>query len=81
MDDPEATIKKAQQIRRAALAPSEPSSQDRSVANQAAAMEAKARAELMEEKTNGDSGVMTKAKEIELTYNPDLRSPNFEIKT
>ena len=49
--DPEATIDKARRIRRAALAPAEPSAQDRAVAAQAAAMEAKARAELK----NGDT--------------------------
>lgn len=43
---PEETITKAQQIRRAALAPQEPSSTDRSVAAKASRMEAQARAEL-----------------------------------
>ncbi len=47
--DPQATITKAQTIRRAALAPSEPSGQDRSVAAQATRMENQARAELREE--------------------------------
>ncbi|MEE9343175.1 MAG: putative metalloprotease CJM1_0395 family protein [Gammaproteobacteria bacterium] len=46
--DPAATIRKAQQIRRAANAPAEPSSQDRAVAAQAAKMEAEARQELNE---------------------------------
>ncbi len=45
-NDPEATIEKAQQIRRAAYAPSEPSDTDRRVAAAAAQMEAEARAEL-----------------------------------
>ncbi len=44
--DPQATIEKAQIIRRAALAPSEPSSQDRKVAAEATQMEAEARVEL-----------------------------------
>ena len=47
-NDPEATIRKAQQIRRAALAPAEPSSQDRSVAAAATAMEQQARVEMSE---------------------------------
>ncbi len=47
--DPEATIIKAQQIRRAANAPAEPSAQDRRVAAEAALMEAEARAELRQE--------------------------------
>jgi hypothetical protein len=44
--DPAATIRKMQQVRRAALAPGEPSAQDRAVAAQAEATERKARAEL-----------------------------------
>ena len=46
--DPQATIDKAQVIRRAALAPAEPSPQDRQVAAQASQMEAQARLELAE---------------------------------
>lgn len=48
--DPEATLRKAQQLRRAANAPAEPSGQDSSVAAQAAQMEQQARAELNERK-------------------------------
>lgn len=48
--DPEATIAKAQQIRRAANAPAEPSPQDRRVAAEASLMEADARAELRQER-------------------------------
>ena len=44
--DPEATIQRAQQIRRAALAPANPSAQDRSVAVNASAIALDARAEL-----------------------------------
>ena len=44
-NDPEATARKAQRIRAAALAPAEPSAQDRAVAAQAAAMGAQAQAE------------------------------------
>ena len=44
--DPAATIRKMQQVCRAALAPGEPSAQDRAVAAQAEATERKARAEL-----------------------------------
>jgi hypothetical protein len=49
--DPEATIRKAQAIQRAALAPAEPSGQDRSVAAQAAAMAAQARQRLAREQS------------------------------
>lgn len=44
--NPEATLRKAQTIRRAALAPQEPSSQDRKVAAEARKMETKARREI-----------------------------------
>jgi hypothetical protein len=47
--DPEATLRKAQQLRRAANAPADPSSQDGNVAAQAAQMEQQARAELREQ--------------------------------
>ena len=43
---PEETIQKAQAIRRAALSPADPSSQDRAVASKAAAMEADARRQM-----------------------------------
>ena len=45
--DPAATLSKAEQIQRAALAPANPSSQDRQVAAKASAMAANARVELM----------------------------------
>lgn len=45
---PDETIANAQQVRAAALAPAQPSSQDHAVASQAAAMEAKARSEKAE---------------------------------
>ena len=52
--DPQATINKAQVILKAALAPAEPSGQDKAVASQARQMMASARKELMAEKTNPD---------------------------
>jgi hypothetical protein len=51
--DPEATIAKARIVRRAALAPAEPSAQDRSVAAEATALEHQARAELLAESVAG----------------------------
>ncbi len=48
--DPEATIRKAQRIRQAALAPANPSAQDQQVASQASAMEQLARAELAQQR-------------------------------
>lgn len=46
---PEATIQKAEQVRRAALAPAEPSGKDRAVAAQAAKLKLDAQAELAQE--------------------------------
>lgn len=48
---PQETISKMQQVRRAALAPAEPSGQDISVANSASKIEAEARAQLQAEQT------------------------------
>ncbi|MCR4665993.1 MAG: catalase [Desulfovibrio sp.] len=48
--DPEATLRKAQQIKRAAKAPAEPSSQDMKVASEANQLENNAREDLAEEK-------------------------------
>lgn len=45
-DDPQATLRKAETIRRAAMAPARPSSQDHAIASQAAAMAAQAAAEM-----------------------------------
>jgi hypothetical protein len=48
-DDPKATISKAQQIQKAALAPASPSGQDRAVAAQAAVMQLNAQRELAQQ--------------------------------
>ena len=48
--DPQATIRKAQIVYRAAMAPAEPSGQDRSIASQAKSMEMEARRELSQQK-------------------------------
>ncbi len=52
-DTPQATITKMQQVRRAALAPAEPSAQDRSVATSASQKEAQARQELRQKGLEG----------------------------
>ncbi|QPJ62346.1 MAG: hypothetical protein G3M70_10895 [Candidatus Nitronauta litoralis] len=49
-DNPEATIRKAQTIKRAALAPAEPSAQDRQVAAKATQLETRARQQIQEER-------------------------------
>ncbi len=50
-DDPEATIQKMDQVRRAALAPADPSAQDRRIASRAAAIAADAQAEALKRRT------------------------------
>lgn len=64
---PEATIQKAQVIRRAALAPAQPSGEDRAVATEASQLEAEARRELREtqqEDGNKDRGSSVEAAPI-----------------
>ncbi|MCX7908332.1 MAG: SprA-related family protein [Ignavibacteria bacterium] len=63
-DDPEGAIQKMQQVRRAALAPVDPSPQDRSVAQQASNIESQMRAKLLEEKTKQQN----KLKSVYKTY-------------
>ena len=53
--DPEATIRKSKQIRATALAPANPSAQDRAVAASAAAQEAQAQQELQKEEQEATS--------------------------
>ena len=50
-DDPAATVRKMQQIKRAALAPGDPSVADRKIASQAGQIEQQAQAELRETKS------------------------------
>ncbi|MFQ5491415.1 MAG: putative metalloprotease CJM1_0395 family protein [Phycisphaerae bacterium] len=80
--DPQATIRKMQQIRRAASAPAEPSSKDRQIAAQAAQAEAQARTELAKQKrdqtqeTAGDPG--TTQTTIQQNSNPAASSFQVE---
>ncbi len=53
---PQQTLDKAKRIQAAALAPADPSSQDRAVAAQAAQMAAKAQAEISQQRRNDESG-------------------------
>ena len=54
--DPEATLQKARQIRSAALAPADPSGQDKSVAAAASALERQAQAEIAAERRAEQNG-------------------------
>jgi len=65
-DDPAATLRKADAIRRAALAPATPSSQDQSVASKATAMAETARIELIQQ-TQEEQKIKKESKEIEET--------------
>lgn len=51
-NNPQATVTKMQQVRRAALAPADPSSQDRMVAAEASNIESKARSEMLRQKNS-----------------------------
>lgn len=62
-DNPEATVQKAQTIRRAALAPAEPSSQDRAVAAKASQLENQARQQIREEQQAENKERAEKAEE------------------
>ena len=62
--DPEATIRKMQKVKMAALAPAQPSATDRAVAAQAAQIEAQARLELSREKSEEAHGQKEKATEF-----------------
>ncbi|MDG5497058.1 putative metalloprotease CJM1_0395 family protein [Niveispirillum sp. BGYR6] len=55
-NNPEATITKMEVVKRAALAPPDPSPQDRAVASQADATKAQAQNELREKKQDGGGG-------------------------
>jgi SprA-related family len=59
--DPNATIRKAGRIKAAALAPADPSAQDRSVAASADAMAIKARQELSQAEASGGTGTASGA--------------------
>ena len=74
--NPEATARKAQTIKRAALAPSDPSAQDRQVAAQAAQLEAQARQEAKAEKAEEQEDKNTPSPLREVSEpNSDSESP------
>lgn len=73
--DPQATINKMQVIRKAALAPAQPSGQDRAVAAAATRNETKARRELAKEKTEDVQ------KKDHSTQNPEQNAKNEKTST
>lgn len=62
--NPQATLAKMQTVRRAALAPTDPSGQDRAVAAQATAIEAQAQSEIKNEKSASTSGGSTRTSSV-----------------
>ncbi len=72
-NNPEATIRKMQKVRRAALAPAQPSATDRNVAAQASQIEAQARVDLAQQKSeeineNKDQPENTSANSLSYTF-------------
>lgn len=63
--NPEATINKARQIRRAALAPENPSPQDKRIAAKATEMELKAQRELNESRVNKNTDTNNNTAELQ----------------
>jgi hypothetical protein len=80
--DPEATIQKAQTLRRAALAPAKPSAQDRAVAAQASSAEAQARTEQAQGQASGEDQNFTSrlpsSAGSRSASSPDTHSPGGE---
>ncbi|MEM9366261.1 MAG: putative metalloprotease CJM1_0395 family protein [Planctomycetota bacterium] len=74
--DPEATIRKAQVVRAAALAPAEPSAQDRRVAANASKMEQQAVAQLREQDSEGTDGETSEADTEPKPFASRKRSPS-----
>ncbi len=62
-EDPVATLRKAQVIRRAAMAPANPSSQDRQVAAEATQMASEAQADIAAKRSEEGSGETSSEKE------------------
>jgi len=84
--DPQEALRKAQTIQRAALAPAQPSGQDRAVAAQAANMAAEARVELQKQAANAestDNGFATEdeheSNELDAAYRIEEKAQGNEI--
>lgn len=72
VNDPHATIEKAQQIRRAALAPTNPSQADRAIAARATAMATEARVELQRESRDAEASSEVAEKADDATARDEL---------
>jgi hypothetical protein len=77
--DPEATLEKAQRIRSAALAPAQPSSQDLSVAAQAAQLAVQARAEIgQQQRTEAEDTTSDSTEKTDDETDSSVSSPQSE---
>lgn len=82
-DDPEATIEKAQKIKRAALAPTNPSPKDRQVASAATRMEQQAKSELAkaEKAERGENEVGAQIRKVSRNESRQAEkpAPDFDV--
>ena len=76
-NDPEATLKKSEQIRRAALAPADPSAQDLRVASNASQLASKARVEIAVLRRE-EAQLEEKEKELEAEQNREVALDGVE---
>lgn len=76
---PEATIRKMQQVRRAALAPAKPSATDRAVAAQAAQVETQARSEKAKQDQQPDANPDAIALVQSRSNPPNSRDPEADV--
>ncbi len=76
--DPQATIQKLQQVQRAALAPANPSSQDRKVASQASSLINQAQLEISLEAVDSSQAAANNAKASPQT-NAENENPNTQL--
>jgi len=76
-NDPEATLKKSEQIRRTALAPADPSSQDLRVASNASQLASKARVEIAVLRRE-EAQLEEKEKELEAEQNSEVALDDVE---
>ncbi|MBX2821960.1 MAG: hypothetical protein KTR29_19855 [Rhodothermaceae bacterium] len=75
-DDPEATLNKARVIKRAALAPEEPSAQDRKVAREADRMATQAQKEITEQRMNSAEALVHGESAIqEASFDQNIEQP------
>jgi len=75
-DDPEATLNKARVIKRAALAPEEPSAQDRKVAREADRMAAQAQKEITEQRMNSAESLVNGEPAVqEASFDQNIEQP------